>query len=65
MYTQKQLDTLSLALIEEKTLANLAMKKITIHPLDSKVYVYAYSSKLGDSKKETTLNEVLVNGLFS
>ena len=65
MYTQKQLDTLSLALIEEKTLEDLAVQKIAIHPLDSKVYVYAYSSKLGDIKKETTLNEVLSNGLFS
>lgn len=63
MYTQRQLDTLSLALIEEKALADIAVHKITIHPLDSKVYVYAYSSKLGDIRKETTLNEVISNGI--
>lgn len=63
MYTQKQLDTLSLALIEEKALADIAVQKIMIHPLDSKVYVYAYSSKLGDIRKETTLNEVISNGI--
>lgn len=63
MYTQKQLDDLSLALIEEKVLADIAVQKITIHPLDSKVYVYAYSSKLGDIRKETTLNEVISNGI--
>lgn len=63
MYTQRQLDTLSLALIEEKALADIAVQKITIHPLDSKVYVYAYSSKLGDIIKETTLNEVIINGI--
>ena len=64
MYTQKQLDTLSIALIEEKALADIAVQKITIHPLDSKVYVYACSSELGDIIKETTLSEVLSNGLL-
>lgn len=64
MYTQRQLDTLSLALLEEKALADIAVQKITIHPLDSKVYVYAYSSKLGDIIKETTLNEVISNGIW-
>lgn len=64
MYTQRQLDTLSLALIEEKALADIAVQKIMIHPLDSKVYVYAYSSKLGDIIKETTLNEVIINGIY-
>ena len=63
MYTQKQLDDLSLALIEEKALADIAVQKITIHPIDSKVYVYAYSSTLGDIRKETTLNEVISNGI--
>lgn len=63
MYTQKQLDDLSLALIEEKALADIAVQKITITPLDSKVYVYAYSSKLGNIIKETTLNEVISNGI--
>lgn len=63
MYTQRQLDTLSLALIEEKALADIAVQQITINLLDSKVYVYAYSSELGDIRKETTLNEVISNGI--
>lgn len=64
MYTQRQLDTLSLALIEEKALADTAVQQITINLLDSKVYVYAYSSELGDIRKETTLNEAISNGIL-